>query len=348
MPSRLDLIDLSGTFYELGVKHGQKDSEKIRHFLKDGVARLDTFHGSGVEFSQFEEQLRLYGDMIKQETPNLFQEIRGLSEGAGIPMEQAVLLQTRREMGGYTRFSTVGDCTTFARTRGKPVLGQTVDLAGDMDEHVTVLRIQEGENRYRSLLLSFSGLIGYLGVNDQGLAVGLNLVLAGDWRPGVPPYLAIRHVLDTCKSVDEAIARFSALDLASSRCFVVCDHSNAAFVEVVENRVSVHRSHEVVHTNHYLSPEFVAHDELNIFAQNGSKKRMEACQSWLDANPSECSLEDYFEMFSQKPIRVVGVGDRSVEKTVASVVLDPVNGALHVREGDPYMTTTKSFQMTGW
>ncbi len=118
----------------------------------------------------------------------------------GLDRDLAWLLQLRRELLGYSRV-TAGDCTAYAAAGG--VLAQTVDLNGNLDDQIAVLEVA-GPPR-RSLLLSFGGLLGYLGVNDAGVAVGLNLVLGGTWRPGVPPYLAIRHVLDTAESVDHAV-----------------------------------------------------------------------------------------------------------------------------------------------
>ena len=107
------------------------------------------------------------------------------------PSTEAVLLQVRREILGYQKLPTMGDCTTYARTGPDPVLAQTVDLNGDLDDHIAVLDVATGARR--SLVLSFGGLLGYLGVNDAGLAVGLNLVLGGAVAaraaavPGDPP-----------------------------------------------------------------------------------------------------------------------------------------------------------------
>ena len=80
-----------------------------------------------------------------------------------------------------------------------------------------MLDIGRADHGRRSLLLSFGGLLGYLGINSDGLAIGLNLVLGGDWGPGIPPYLAIRHLLDSAGSVAEALellARTAASQLA--------------------------------------------------------------------------------------------------------------------------------------
>lgn len=348
MSSLPDVLTLDGCPLTRGQQHGRQAAGRIAAFLGDGLARLDTFLGPDIRLSDLEADIAAYGAAIERETPELYREIIGLSEGAGISMDEAVLLQVRRELAGFSRFKTSGDCTTFARTGEGAVIGQTVDLAGDLDDQVTLLKVRDAASGHCALVMSFTGLLGYLGVNDRGLAVGLNLVLAGDWRPGLPPYLAIRHLLDTCGSVDEAITCLQKLDLASSRCFMLCDGASAAFVEAMEGRLAVHRGAELTHTNHFLDPAFAPHDELNIFAQNGSRKRFEACRNWLASHGANREPESYFDLFSAEPVRVKDSGNRAVEKTVASVVLDPVNRCLHVRAGDPFGTPTVSFDMVGW
>src|SRR5262249_35274267 len=149
-------------------------------------------------------------------------EIEGLAHGAGISREHALLLQLRSEIMGYRKVRAPGGCTTYARTGQTPVLAQTIDLAGNLDDQIAVLDLAPA-GKGHSLVLSFGGQLGYLGLNSHGLAVGLNLVLGGQWRPGVPPYLAIRHLLDTAASVTEAIEILAELPLASSRNIMLCD-----------------------------------------------------------------------------------------------------------------------------
>jgi isopenicillin-N N-acyltransferase like protein len=339
------VIDLNGDPHQRGLYHGLQAADAIQAFLSDGLTRLDAFLAECPTMDRFEAELSAYGRSIREQTPDIFREIEGLADGASISLSQAILLQTRRELAGFSRFTTAGDCTTFARTSGKAVLGQTIDLAGDMDDQLTVLRVRDRFTGHRALVLSFTGLLGYLGVNDRGLAVGINLVLGGSWRPGLPPYLAIRHLLDTCSSVEGALERLGQLDMASSRCLMLCDESAAAYVEVLGGRLSVRRGTLLSHTNHFLDPDFSARDEMNIFARNGSGKRLDACSAWLRANGDRLDPEAYFDLFTSDPIVVPNSGNRSVEKTVAAVVLDPVERVLYVRAGDPRAATTQRFEM---
>ncbi|MFJ5259386.1 C45 family autoproteolytic acyltransferase/hydrolase [Streptomyces sp. NPDC088387] len=334
-PPEVAHIVARGEPYDLGLAHGAALKERLRAFLDDGVARLNHLLPDPVSVAGLSGTLAAHRAHITRSTPRLAEEIAGLAAGAGLTPDEATLLQLRREIMGYRRIPTRGDCTTYARPG---LLAQTVDLNGDLDDQIAVLDV--GQRGRRALVLSFAGLLGYLGVNDRGLAVGLNLVLGGRWGPGVPPYLIIRQLLDTADSVESAVAVLRSLPFASSRTIVLADAVTTACVEVVGDEYRVLGARESVHTNHFLDPDFVPRDELNVFARNSSLRRLRTAESALRDLPADADPEQHFALLSQPPIRVPDDGDIRRERTVAAVVLDPVNGALHLRPGDPLLAGT--------
>lgn len=329
-----------GESYDIGFAHGTAVKERLRAFLDDGAARLNHLLPTGVSVAGLSGDIAAHRAEITRSTPRLADELAGLAAGAGLTLDEATLLQLRREIMGYRRIPTRGDCTTYARPG---VVAQTVDLNGNLDDQIAVLEVGRGDRR--ALVLSFAGLLGYLGVNSDGLAVGLNLVLGGRWRPGVPPYLAIRHVLDTATSVGSALAALRSLPFASSRTIVLADAAETACVEVIGDEYRVMTARESVHTNHFLAPDFTSRDELNVFARNSSLRRLRTAESSLRALPADADAEAHFAVLSQSPISVADDGDIRRERTVAAVVLDAKNGALHLRPGDPRLSRTRSFAL---
>lgn len=313
---------------EAGRAHGGARAHALRAFVDDDLCRLNRLRRPPLTLAELVPALDAHGAVIDAATPALGQEILGLAEGAGLTRHEALLLQLRREVLGYRSVRPAGDCTTYARLADEPVLAQTVDLNGDLDDQIAVL------DTGRALVLSFAGLLGYLGVNTHGLAVGLNLVVGGTWRPGVPPYLAIRHLLDTARDVTEAISLLRDLPLASSRSVMLCDRGRAAYVEILDDQRRVVTGETLSHTNHYLHPDLAPHDELNVFARNSSTRRLDAVRSRLAALPAGAGVADHFALLADPPIRVPDPGDITVERTVATVVLLPARGELHVRPGD--------------
>jgi hypothetical protein len=339
-------VRVDGDPFTRGRQHGAARAAALHTFLDDGLARLNRVVATPLSMEALRPMIAEYQAEIASATPLLDEEIRGLAAGAGISVEQAVLLQVRREIMGYQRVPTMGDCTTYARRAdGHPVLAQTIDLNGDLDDQITVLDVGSSGSTRRALVLTFGGLLGYLGVNSDGLAIGLNLVLGGRWRPGLPPYLAIRHLLDTAGSVDEAVQILRRLRLSSSRCLTLCDPTGVAYVEILGDDLRVVTASDVTHTNHFLHPDFTPHDALNVFARNFSVQRLTACRSGVSALAPDAGVDDHFALLSAAPVRVEGTGDIRRERTVAAVVMRPDLGELHVRPGDPAASATRSFRL---
>lgn len=347
----LPFVRLRGNPFEVGFQHGAARRTALRAFLDDDLARINKLAGAPVTLAELSPQLAGYAAAIAVATPALSEEIAGLASGAGIAPDEAVLLQVRRELIGYQKIPARGDCTTYASlTAGpshSPVLAQTVDLNGNLDDQIAVLDIGLSGSSRQALVLSFGGLLGYLGINSDGLAIGLNLVLGGTWHPGLPPYLAIRHLLDNAGSVAQALDILADLPLASSRSLTLCDRTAVACVEILGGQLRVTAQGQSAHTNHYLHPDFVAADELNVFARNSSLQRLKAGQAALvDAAASGLDAEGHFGLLTGPTICVSDTGDIRRERTVGAVVMLPERGELHVRPGDPSRSSTATFRIS--
>lgn len=346
-------LHLAGTPYQLGVAHGAAHRERIAAFLDDDLCRLNRLLAAPTDRARLRATVDQHAEMIAAQIPRTFDELRGLAAGAAIDLRDAVLLQLRREITGYTAWPPAGgDCTTLCRTApGEPVLAQTIDLNGDLDDHLTVLSVAHTDSGRRVLLVGFTGLLGYLGVNSDGLAIGINLVLGGTWGPGVPPYLLVRHLLDECSTVAQCLDRLAEFRPASSRSLTLCDTRDAAFVEFVAGRSgarsAVRHGTDLVHTNHFLTPELADAEAINPFSLTSSRRRLTAGEAVLADLGPDVDPESIMARFAEPPIRVAGNGDIRRERTVGAVVLRPALGELHVRRGDPATARTAVFTVDG-
>jgi isopenicillin-N N-acyltransferase-like protein len=363
----IPLVSLTGEPFDVGYSHGVARADALRAFIDDDLCRINRLAPAPVSVESLRPTLAAYGAAIAAAAPRLSEEIDGLACGAGISRELAVLLQVRREIIGYQRVPARGDCTTYASLsagpQGGPVLAQTVDLNGDLDDQIAVLDVglhgptlsgpsshglTPGSPR-RALVLSFGGLLGYLGINSDGLAIGLNLVLGGEWRPGLPPYLAIRHLLDNAGCVADALLMLRDLPLASSRSLTLCDPTSIACVEILDSELRLIAAAPQVHTNHFLHADFVDRDALNVFARNSSVLRLKAGEAGLAGfaeSAAGADAEEHFALLAQPPICVPDAGDIRRERTVAAVVLLPDRREMHVRPGDPSRSGTQVFKFS--
>lgn len=339
---------LTGPTEEIGRQHGRAIGPRLRGFLDDRTARLG--HLLPEPLGDLGPVLDAYATAIQVQVPELAAEMDGLARGGGMTWQEVTLLQARRELIGYSRIPSRGDCTTYALagTARSPVLAQTIDLNGDLEDQIAVLDVHRTTAGRRTLVVSFGGQLGYLGLNDAGLAVGINMVLSGSWCPGLPVYLAVRHLLDHASSIDEAIDLLVGLRLASSRCLTLCDPDGTATVELAgppTHRVAVRHAPFAGHTNHFLDPWLATGDQLNVFARNSSIRRLEAVLERAGALGPGATAEDHLALLAKPPINVTGTGDIAFERTVAAVVLLPARGELHLRAGDPAEVSTTVYSI---
>jgi hypothetical protein len=273
--------------------------------------------------------------VIEATLPGMAEELHGLAKGAQINIEDAYLLQLRRELLGYQSVKTRGDCTTFGRlSPGGTVLGQTIDLNGNMEPELTVMEIEHEDADRRLVLVSFTGLLGYVGMNDRGVCICINLVLGGEWTPGIPGYMAIRHLLDEASTVAECIDLLGSLPLSSSRALTISDGIRLVTVEYIRNEIVVLEGRELAHANHFLHPDLADRDELNPFARTSSLHRLSACMAALKRLPVDSDIGACFRILETPPIYVEPNGDIRRECTVGAVVMRPDFGAMFVRQRD--------------
>ncbi|MGF1428703.1 C45 family autoproteolytic acyltransferase/hydolase [Kitasatospora sp. LaBMicrA B282] len=340
-------IQAAGTPRELGRAHGAALAVRLRAFLDDGLARLNHLTDDPLTLDELRSSIAEYRSEITAVVPDLAEEVAGLAEGAGITEEEAWLLQLRREMMGRRLVPTGGDCTSYARTGPgtRPVLAQTVDLAADLDSHIAVLQLARTGSPRRVAVLSFHGLLGFLGMNSDGLAIGVNLVTDGLWRPGVTPYLAIRHLLDRAGSVTEALELLAGLTLSSSRNMLLCDPERTVFAELCRNelRVTEPAGGSAAHTNHYLHRDFVPFDRQSLFDRVSSDDRLWAITEGMAEIDPQARAEEYFDVLSRPPVCISDRGEYRVERTVAAAVLRPAERKLHLRPGNPNHSGTRVY-----
>ena len=337
------LVRARGSHFEIGRQHGEQERDNITAFLADGLARLQRLLGARFDGAALRAESARYRRVIEAHLPGLAREVAGLAVGAGIDQDDAWLLQLRRELVGYQKIPPLGDCSTVATLDGRAsMLAQTIDLNGGMRAELSVLDLTPDGAR-RSLMVSFTGLLGYLGMNESGLAVGLNLVLSGEWRPGIPAYLLIRHLLDSADTVDECIAIIESLPRASSRALTICDGAQLACIEYTPTQMLVRRGPRLAHTNHFLDTRLIGRDEINPFAHNSSLARLERCAAFLDRSSMPAEAQDYFDLLADAPMYIADNGDVRRECTVATAVLQPGLGRMAVRQGGTERTDVFEF-----
>lgn len=277
------ILDIAGSPRERGRMHGRLARDQIAISLAT-YARL--FAYCGMAWTDAREKTARYRDVIGDVAPSLLDEIRGIADGARLDEADVLALNARTEILPPTypvlvspnrtaallanRLSNVpdwGECTALAvlpaaSDDGKTWLAQNWDWIGPQRDALVVLRITDERGR-GAMTLTEAGMLAKIGLNDRGLAIGLNILRSLDdgTRDGIPVHVLLRHLLD-CDDVDHAVATARGLAHGASSNIPLADASgHAASLELSPRGVAVIAPVDgtLAHTNHYLDDGQLAH-----------------------------------------------------------------------------------------
>lgn len=218
--------------------------------------------------------------------------------------------------------------TTSRSTCGGPLLARNMDFfpLGYLHDY-SLVAVYRGNDCRPFVSVGFPGSVGcYSGMNDAGLAVVSHEVFGipqSVYNPnGVPFAQVVRHILETCSTVDEAESYLRAVPHTTAVSLVTCDHSAPAVFEIVPGRVVRRDTHSgaIVCTNHFRGSGLAADQPPTEF---GTDQRHE----YLNQVAAAGKKLGVGEMFST--IDAVNLGIM----TIHSMVFEPRRLRLHVSLG---------------
>jgi isopenicillin-N N-acyltransferase-like protein len=188
-----------------------------------------------------------------------------LAEACGISPEEAVIA------GGFTDFVDAvrsqadavheeDDCTAVivpdAMAGGQGFLAQTWDMHDSATEYVVLLEI-EPDAGPSALVFSTVGCVGQIGLNDAGIAIGINNLAAAVGKAAVTWPFVVRKALAQT-SLDAALACVVDADLSGAHNYLLFDaHGRGYNVEAMPhgNVVRELGGAPLYHTNHCVEPD---------------------------------------------------------------------------------------------
>ena len=162
--------------------------------------------------------------------------------------------------GGATGLAEEDDCTAVIvpdqLAGGAGFLAQTWDMHDSATEHVTLIRITPPSGP-GALVFTTVGCLGQIGMNQAGIAIGINNLTATNGRVGVTWPFVVRKALAQT-SIDDALVVILEAELAGAHNYLLFDEGGIGFnIEGMPGYRAVTRMERepVVHTNHCLDPE---------------------------------------------------------------------------------------------
>jgi predicted choloylglycine hydrolase len=229
-----DVIQLRGSHYDLGYKQGAllRTSSILANREKQWGPKR-SYH-----FTIDEQEVRT---AIKRFAPGIWDEMEGLAAALQWNMRDAI-----REFGGYYLEYGRSGCSIFS---GKDYLIRNYDNHPASYEGRYML-YQPTDQGYAMIgpSMQITGRID--GLNEKGLAMGYNFVNRKQSGSGFVCNMIGRIILETCATVEEAIALLKEIPHRHSFSYVLMDKQGEAFVvEASPRKVDFHQSNTC--TNHF-------------------------------------------------------------------------------------------------
>jgi predicted choloylglycine hydrolase len=333
-PAEYPVYKARGTHRELGRQHGEQASRQIRAHIEMIRARPK------LPDEQFRRRVAQFQPMFERYCPHLLEEMRGLAEGAGVALEDAMACSIRGELAGAP---TAEGCTAYAIGRsgaaGREVIaGQNADMGSQMMPLAYVLHLQP-RDKPQVLIWTFGGMLGYHGMNSAGVAHFSNALSGGPRNQfGMPEYVYERLMLE-CSSTDQVIEVLRKLPIASNENFVICDrHGNIADAEATTAGPEVLHDQGagyLAHTNHFLCERYGSAENLKLSLAD-SAPRQTRINALIQSRYGSIGVDDIKSFLSDHsgyPTSICRHGGGM--QTVVSMISEPAARRMHVALGNP-------------
>jgi isopenicillin-N N-acyltransferase like protein len=268
--------------------------------------------------------------------PTFAEEVRGLADGAGITLEEAVLCQVRAEAGkagmeGCTAFALRGAATAD----GGVLIGQNQDLEPEYGDVSILLRVLPDDGRPRALIYTFAGQLGYFGMNQHGVTNYANALYDFSWQPGLAHYPLKRLMLEQ-RCAEDALALYRDHAVCSAANVLTSDASGViADLEVRPEGASRYAGEHpdaIIHTNHYLSDAFRPLETGSLPDSFSRHRRMTELVKDAWGGITVERLQDFLADHEGDPAGICRHGAGGMH-TTSGHTAEPQRGVVHVRRG---------------
>jgi predicted choloylglycine hydrolase len=255
-------IKLTGSYYEMGRQYGRL---------------LEEVGFSPQPVSPAKRQfVRKCEPAIQEHAPELLAELEGIADVGDWEVE---LLKAIPFALGYEAGCSVVAASGDHTVDGKPLFGRNYDFFRSFGDFSELYRTRPAD-RLASIGCSDHWTGRHDGINEAGLAIGHTFVPHHGSQPGIMFGLAARIVLDTCRTVADAVEILERIPHARNTNFLVADvDGTIAIVEASPEEVTVTRPTDGFGaiTNHFQSASMLAYENTDEWTTN-SETRLQYTQ----------------------------------------------------------------------
>lgn len=311
----LKTVTFSGSGYELGVQHGQELKKEIGEIIKAWKANTSDILGKDADLVLKDFfQYAGFNESIKKWTPELYDEVRGIAEGAGQAFNEIMVLNLLDEFWVYVNNLDNHHCSSLGvpSKNGKPgYLSQNMDLDNYTDGFQVLMRLNRTENRPEQLILTHPGLIALNGLNEEGVGVCVNtLMQLKASSKGLPVAFVVRRIINSTNKED-LLTFIQNINHASGQNYIIGYKGEVYDFEASANKVlrynPMNENGTVYHTNHP-----VVNDDVKPWFEEYNPKLNKGSQ----ATDSNSHLR--FKALENRLKSIPEIGDSLIKETLRS------------------------------
>ncbi len=348
MNDAIPLVEVSGGAYAMGYQYGAQTRDLVRKRLALLESKANVSPGG------LRREAMHTISPVRDASPALVQELRGLADGAGISLAEALLCQMKAPGGqatgtGGTTFVIGSACTASSA----PLAGLSLDLAPELEDLMLVLHLSPTDGRPRALILGLAGQLGNVGINEYGLATVAINPSSGAPRLALPMTILLRLMLEK-RSVAECVRLAERRYSASAAAVFICDgQGRVTDLEIRPDGVvqrEVRSSDLLVHGSNYVSPDGAPDDAeypLNSF------ERARRLRTLLLPSVGSATITSLQRAIADDSIRI-GMEEKRAPasgslrgecgaQAAAGLIVEPAACRLHVQRGRSQRDTWHSY-----
>jgi isopenicillin-N N-acyltransferase like protein len=242
--SNLPILHLNGTPYENGFQHGTIMKNRIIELVELWKKDIEkNYQISADVFIKVFLDSTDYIPAIKKWTPDLLEEIKGISAGSGIDFNTIFAFQLIDEIWTNSRLINIPHhCTTVGinnyKKDGSPnYIAQNIDITPFYHGFEILLDIKDKNTDSRKLVTTCAGYIGANGLNKH---IGITENTLSDLKSslnGLPVCCIARGVLEKT-SFEEAIDFIKTIKHASGQNYIVGSNHDIISLECASGLVT--------------------------------------------------------------------------------------------------------------
>ncbi|WP_455360640.1 C45 family autoproteolytic acyltransferase/hydolase [Streptomyces sp. SYSU K21746] len=304
--------------------------------------------------------------------PDLAAEIRGIAEGAALPVTAVAAINARTEIlagravrppasvpgpgsgsgSASVRAPAPGECTTLVALRGpgeEPLAVQNWDWYAGLADNWLEWEIPHASGR-RTVTLTEYGIVGKIGINDRGVGALFNILhhRHDGGAIGVPVHVVARRLLDEAGSVTDALRILGSARVSASTTITAVGGLRAGKTAIATELWPGGPGHVLpdpdgllLHTNHFLTQPGAPGDTEPVTAPD-TLVRYEVLRRRLTGRGPDLTEAEAREALSDHtgPVCVHAASGRPDEfQTLATAQLDFTTCGLRISAGPPCEAT---------